>query len=204
MKLVSAGNQERQDFLYVADGVIADGGTPQLVLARSMSRSSLILQNLSAHDLYFDIGSARATATISNGQVTSCAVTNAGFNFTHPPVIRFLGGGLPTGNTSYLGLNQPNGPAPSHPALAHCVLTGDAVSSIVIDDPGAGYVIAPYVFIFNSDLDPYGAPIPGTTSGFLLTSGSAPVAWNGTTCPSESVAVYGASTNDPYLARWMD
>ena len=210
MKLVPTGNQQRQDFLYAFDGAVTTGGDPQLILARSMARSYLLLQNTSNGPLWFEIGFGRATATLSTGGVSSVTVNNAGFGFTKPPIVKFLGGGLPAsfgqppgGSTSYLGLNQPNGPSPSHPAQGHAVLTGGAISSIVVDDPGSGYVIAPYVQLIGSDLDPYGCAVPSATSGILVPSGGS-LEWNGTCCPTDPVAVFGATTAQSFLARMMD
>jgi hypothetical protein len=203
MKHVGISNQSRRDRLYSADGTIATGGTPQLVLAQSQARSFLFLQNISSNALLFEIGSALAHATISSGVVTAITVDNAGFNFTKPPVIELVGGGS-AGNSSYLGLNQPNGESPSHPAKAHCVLTGDAVSSIVVDDGGAGYVVAPFCLIYDSDLDPYGAALPSATSGILLLAQGDALVFNATCCPTDPVAVYGSTTGQPYVCRWMD
>lgn len=210
MKLVNAGNAQIQHFLYSSDGTITAGGTPQLVLARSLSRSYLLIQNLSNGPMWLEMGSARATCTISSGGVNAVSVANAGFNFTKPPVVLFMGGGPaggssgPLSNKSYIGLAQPGAPAPSRPAKGHAVLTGSAVSSIVIDDPGAGYVLAPYVFIYNSDLDPAGCAAPSATSGILLSGQGDKVEWNGTCCPTDPVAIFGADTAAAYLARWMD
>lgn len=217
MKLPNAENQQKRHPLYVADGTMTAGGTAQLVLAQSSARSLLILGNNSAEPMVFEIGSARATATITNGVVTSCSVTNAGFNFTRPPVIEFMGGGQ-AGNSSYLGLNQPNGPSPNsmngflgRPANGVAVMTGSAgnlsLSSISIGDGGAGYAISPYVFIYNSDLDPYGVALPalGANSvGLVISSGMPPLAWNGTCCPNDSISVISATTGSRYLCRWMD
>lgn len=212
MQLVGAGSQIKYHPQFTADGSVAAGGTPQLVLPQVPSRSFLMLQNTSAGSLYFEFGSARATATLSSGGVGSIAVTNAGFNFTKTPVVRFSGGGY-AGNTAYLGLSQPGGEGPSSSivagkvARAHCVMTGSAgnlsVSSIVVDDPGAGYAVAPYVFIVNSDLDPYGCAAPSLTSGMLLTAQSPPFVLNGTSCFTDSVAVFGATTGQTFLCRWM-
>jgi hypothetical protein len=212
MQLVGSGNQAKRHPLFTADGTIVAGGTPQLILPETPSRSFLKLQNLSVGPLWFEFGSARATAALTSGAISSITVTNAGFNFTKPPVVRFSGGGY-SGNTSFLGLNQPGGDGPNSSivsgrvAKAHCVMTGTApnlsVSSIVIDDPGAGYAIAPYVFIMNSDLDPYGCAAPSATSGMLLTSNGPPYVLNGTSCFTDSVAVYGATTGQAFLARWM-
>src|SRR5208283_2160962 len=130
--LVGAYMQQKRFPLYCADGTITTGGTPQLVLPQVPSRSFLKLQNLSNGPLWFEFGSARATATISGGVVTGFTITNAGFNFTNPPVVRLLGGGK-AGNGSYLGLGQPGGEAPNstlgagRPAGAYAVLTTGAV-----------------------------------------------------------------------------
>jgi hypothetical protein len=212
MQLVGSGNQAKRHPLFTADGAIVAGGTPQLILPVTPSRSFLMLQNVSAGPLWFDFGSARAAATITSGAITSIAVTNAGFNFSKPPVVRFAGGGY-SGNTAFLGLNQPGGDGPNSSivagrvACAHCVMTGSApnlsISSIVIDDPGAGYAIAPYVFIMNSDLDPYGCAVPSATSGMLLSAASAPYLLNGTSCFTDAIAVFGATTGQAFLCRWM-
>lgn len=211
MKLVGSGGQQLQHFLYDASGTIATGGTPQLLLAKSMSRTSLWLQNLSAGPLYVDFGSARGTAVLTNGKVTSVTITNAGFNFTKPPLIRFLGGGNDLGggnaiNRSYLGLNQPNGASPSLPAKARAVLTSNAVSSVIVDDGGANYAIAPYVQFINSDLDPYGVAVPSTTlnGGVLLAAQGPPLILNGTFCPTDAISIIGATTGQVFTAKWTD
>jgi hypothetical protein len=87
--------------------------------------------------------------------------------------------------------------------VAHAVLTTGAVSSIVVDDGGTGYVVAPYVFIVNSDLDPNGCAIPAIgTAGVQLNSGGS-LFFNGTTCPTDSISVIGTS-GDTLLAKWTD
>lgn len=209
--LVGAKGQTGQFSLFCMDGAIASGGTAQLVLPVVPSRSLLQVENTSSGNLFFEIGSARASATLSNGVVASCSITNAGFNFTLPPVIRFLGGGL-AGNGSFLGLGQPGGAAPTSTlgygrvAQAHCVMTGSApnlsVSSIVIDDPGAGYVTAPYVFIFNSELDPYGCAVPSDGVGLAIQSGGS-FNFDATSCPTDSISVWGDTDGQTFICRWM-
>jgi hypothetical protein len=204
----NVGNQSKFHPIYDASGVITTGGAAQLVLPQVPSRSHLILQNISGFDMYFEFGSARATATITNGAVSSVTVTNAGFNFSKPPVIIFYGGGA-AANGSYLGLDQPGGEAPNstlgygRPAKAHCVLTTGAVSSIVIDDPGAGYVIAPFVFIHNSDLDPYGCALPSATNGVFIGLAGGSLVYNGSSCPTDSISVFCATTAAPFTCKWM-
>jgi hypothetical protein len=224
MKLVGSGGQQVAHYLYDASGATnGSANTAGLILPVRPSCSYLRVQNLGSTAIIVEVGCARANATLTNGQVSSISITNAGFNFTKPPLVRFLGGGnqlgggnvmSPSGsaiNTSYLGLGLPGGSSPSKPARAHAVLTGGAVSSIVIDDPGAGYVIAPYVQLINSDLDPYGAALPSATSGFILeptgsslVTGQTFVEWNGTTCPTEAVSVISTGTSIAYSAKWMD
>ena len=216
MRLPGTGNQARNDYLYCQDVKITSGGTAQIVLPKSISRSFLFLQNLDVGPMTLEFGSARATCTITNGAVTSVTVTNAGFGYSQPPIVRFLGGGpgdtipqVPSGQGSpFIGGSQPNYPAPSNFAQAHCVMTGSApnlsVSSITIDNPGALYLRAPYVFLDNSPLDPYGAAVPSSTVGILLPSGSPAMIFNGTCCPTDAVSVWSPNTNASLVARWMD
>jgi len=219
MKLVGARGQFTQDFLYRADGTILAGGAAQLVLGRSQSRSYLFFQNLSAGTLSVEIGFGGAVATITSGAVTSVAVTNAGMGYSRAPEVKFLGGGAAANNTSYVGLAQPGGPSPSNasalsqaaggrPAIGHCVMTGSApnmsISSIVIDDPGAGYAVAPYVQILGSDLDPNGGALPSATVGFVLLTGAAPLIFQDTVVPTDPVTVWGATLGQAFTCRWSD
>ena len=203
MKLVGAAGQIARHPLYRADGSITAGGAAQLVLPQRQSCTFLMLQNLANEPLYFEFGAASATAALTSGAVSSITVVNGGFGFTVPPLVEFLGGGNPQ-SSAFVGCGQPGYPSPSHPAKAHAVLTGGAVSSIVIDDPGIGYAVAPYVHIYNNPLDPIGCSKPSATSGFSLASGSAPYILNGTMCTTDPIAVYGATTGSAFLCRWSD
>lgn len=199
MNLFNSAYQTVRSPLYSADITLT--GSAQVVLPQHQSRSFLMIQNLSAHAMQLEFGSARASATITNGAVTAINVTNAGFNFTRPPVVTLIGGGS-AGNPNYVGLSAPGGASPSQPAQAHAVLTSNAVSSIVIDNPGAGYVRAPYVLITNSDLDPYGAAVPSVGSGLVLPiSQASPLIFNGTFCTTDPIAVLGTAA-DVLLVRY--
>jgi hypothetical protein len=171
--------------------------------------------------MYVEIGTGGATCTIATGAVNAITVVNAGFGFSNPPLVRFYGGGNAYGNSSYTGLAQPGGPDPNSvasasntiqplgkPARAHCVMTGSApnqsISSITIDYGGAGYVIAPYVMIRNSDLDPNGAAVPSNGVGILLTAGGGFKEYNGTMCPTEPVAIWGNTTGQAFTCRWSE
>lgn len=181
-------------------------GAAQLVLASSPSRSLLMLQNCSAaNDMRVDVMGPRATCTITNGAVTGFSITNAGFNYTNPPLVRLLGGGPPLGQQGgpYLGLNQPNGPSPSRVAKVRAVLAAGAVASFIIDDPGSGYLIAPYVHIFNDvALDPYGAALVSGSTGLVIAAKSRLV-FDNTACPTGPVSVIGTAA-DVLACRWMD
>lgn len=209
MKLVATASQQDRHFMYDGSGSITTGGTAQLVLARSMSRSFLYFKNTSNGPLWIETDGPRATATLTNGVVTSVTITNAGFNMTKPPLVRFLGGGpAPAGynqgpNTSYLGLNQPNGPAPSDVATGIATLSGGAVSAVTINHGGSGYVIAPYVQLITSDLDPYGCAVPSAGVGILLASGEG-LQWDNSAVPTEAIAVFGSTTGQTFVCRFMD
>lgn|SRR5215472_107264 len=218
MKLLGSAVQSVQHYLYDASGSITTGGTAQLILGRSQSRSYLYIGNTSAGPLTIEFGAGRATATVSSGKVTAITVTNAGFGFTRPPIVECLGGGYPPlgtfvpgggggYNSSYTGLSQPNAESPRHPCVAHAVMTGSApnqtIASITVDDGGAAYALAPYVFLRNSDLDPNGCSIPSATVGIVIPSGGQKE-WNGTMCPTEPIGIFGATTAQAFVCKWSE
>lgn len=200
-RVVGFTEQQNLTPVYRADGVIASGGTPQLILPRAAPRSSILIQNTSASDtITLEFGCARATATVSGGKVTAITVTNAGFGFTYPPIVRFLGGGNLL-NGRDLGLGYPNQLSPTNYATAHCVLTSGAISSIVIDNAGSGYDCAPYVQLLNDPNDNNGAAVPSATSGFKLAPGASLYqAYNVVT--TDAISVYGASTGDSWFCQY--
>lgn len=212
MRLPNVGDQFDRTPGYRADGALASGSAPQLILPASLSRSSFLIQNTSSAIMWIEMGSARAHATLTNGVVTGVTIDNAGFNFTNPPVVRFEGGGN-AGNSSYLGIGQPGAPSPNsslnagRPATGHAVMTGSAgnlsVASITIDDGGAGYVCPPYVFIFNSDLDPNGCadPSAGSGSGFQLYPGQSLYEAHSVVA-TDQIAVFCATISSTYFCRY--
>lgn len=220
MRLVGSRGQRVRDALYDASGTITAGSTAQLVLPETLSRSFLLLQNLSPGPLYVEMGAARVTCSISSGAVTSGGfiITNAGFGYTYPPAIEFLGGGN-SGNTVVKGVGQPTFPAPGDPwygtafyhdlssqkpAKASAILTGGAVTSIVLESGGSGYNAAPFMFLRNSMRDPNGCAIPSATSGILLPAQGQALIWNGTTCPTDPIAIVGGTTGQAFTCKWMD
>ena len=187
MKLVGAGSQQVYHPLFDASGTITSGSAPQLLLPRHLSRSMFMFTNNSSISMYMEFDGARATAAITSGAVSSTAITNAGFGYTKPPLVRFMGGGAPQGfvgspgsvsaidgvstqvgpNTGFLGstIPYPDWPSPPNVAQGYAVLTSNAVSSIVVTNPGSGYLYAPFVWLINNDLDPNGVAIAsGNTS----------------------------------------
>ena len=215
MRWQGTAGQQRRDLVYDASGTIANGTTPQLLLPEAKSRSFLTIQNISDTAMYLEFGSARATATLTSGVVTSCNVTNAGFGFTFAPDILFIGGGpygqdgqYGTNISQFVGVGQVGYPAPANAAKAHCVMTGSApnlsVASITVDNGGAGYVAAPYVFIHNKLADPNGCAIPSTTSGVYLAPFGGSMTFNGTVCPTDPCALYCATTGKAFICKYME
>lgn len=212
MKLVGSGTQLTHHPYYRADGTITSGSSPQLVLGQSLARSTLFFQNISSATMFLEIGVGSATAVITNGAVTSITGVNNGFGFTYPPVVRLLGGGPPqvmsgnlkaVYNNRYTGLAQPNAPAPTNVATAFATISAGVITGYTITNPGSGYLVAPYVHLVNSDLDPNGAAAPTATVGIELTAGQS-VAYNGTFCPTDPVAVFCASAGSAFICRWSD
>ena len=200
----SKGQLGTRDLTFRADSTIASVTLPQLVLPEAIQRSYFLFQNASNSPMFLEFGSARAHATLTSGVVTSVTVDNAGFGFTRPPLIEFLGGGLPSDNTSFIASGQPDYPSPSNFARAHCVLTTGAVSSIVVDNGGSGYKVAPYVRVTNDPLDLIGCADPSVNSGtgFLLPSGD----WiddSHISVPTDQVAVFCATLTAPFFCRYF-
>ena len=205
MQLPNSGNQSGYHPYYVADGTITTGGTSQLLLPRPVSMSFLHIQNISSGSLYVEFGDARGTATVSGGALASIAVTNGGFGYTIPPQVFLFGGGNPN-STSLITVGQPNYPSPAHPAAAHAVLGGGIVTSFVVDDPGSNYIVAPMVFLVGHPLDPKGVANPyfsSVNSGFILAAGGGNYYINGTSCPTQALSIWGATTGQAFTCRWM-
>lgn len=214
MKITNTGDQHVRHQTFHADGLIASATLPQLVLPEHSSRSLFFFQNTSSAIMWIGIGSARATCTISNGVVNAVTVTNAGFGFTRVPSVRFLGGGtlvqegvIPA-NSSYVGAGGPGFPSPNTRATGQAVLTGGAVSSVSINNPGSGYVKPPYVWIFNEGLDPNGCFDPSVAqnavagSGFQLYPGQS-IYESHTAVTTDSISVFCATINSTFSCRWM-
>lgn len=188
--------QTQLDDLLDFSGTISSGGTAQLVLPQQPRRLSLFISNLSAADtITLGIGPPAPVATLSGGGVSTISVSgNAGIGFTTIPTV-VIAGGLVTGDYQS---------APSHPATAHVTgLTGSGgISAITVDDPGAGYVVAPLIYLVNPL--PYlggGAILPSATVGIAL-----PPGWNFSTSgmmlvPTSAVAIYGATTSDAFCVK---
>lgn len=195
------------DPLYVADRTITLGGTRQLVLPRMKARSYLLLQNQSNAQMWFEIGGARATVSLSGGSLGTFTITNGGFGYTQAPKVRLFGGGPPDKNAgANLGAGQPTWDAPSNVGEGIATIDGSGiVTSIAVSNPGGGYLQAPYVFMENTDFDAMGVANPffgSATSGILLNSGAPPLIFSGI-CPTGAVAVYCPDTAAAFACRYM-
>lgn len=221
MQLIGARDQQVRDHIYTADGTIASGNGAQLLLPERKSCSFLLIVNNSSGSLWLEFGGARATVTISNGALNVFTVTNSGFNYSLPPTVLLLGGGS-GGNNLCPGATLPTWPAPGDPGFAAprqgsttaragsatATLSGGSVSAINVNDPGAGYVTPPYVFLENNILDPNGVATPsasGSVGVELAAAGTAgnSIMFNGTACPTDAIAIIGASMGQQFACRWM-
>ena len=208
MKLLGSGGQQRRDSLFDASGTITTGGTAQLLLPQSKARSYLLIVNNSSGLLMVQIGILPAVATISGGKVaSSITVNDVGFGFNLPPIVEFLGGGNSNDPPSY-GATAPDWPAPAAPAsgiaiMAASAINGLKISSITLNNPGSGYLAAPYVQVRADRTDPTGVGLPSATAGIPLLSQGSNYYSNGTTCPTDAVAIWGATTGQAFTCKWM-
>lgn len=92
-------------------------------------------------------GGSSWIAVVGGAVNTSVTVSNGGTNYTYPPIVTF---------------DAPNlGAGTGVQATGHAVLTGSAVSSIVVDDQGAGYTSTPSIYLNNDPRE----GLNGTTIG---------------------------------------
>ena len=206
--LVGYRNQTMDDHMFDASGTITSGGTAQLVLPVAITRSSLIIQNISDTAMYVSIGAPTATASLTSGGVSSITAVNNGLLYSRAPQIFFLGGALANRASAptYTPVGLPDYPAPANPASAHCVMTGSAgsmtISSIVVDNPGSGYAYPPYVLLVNDPLDPYGISVPSATSGILLAASGGSYTVNGSVCTTDQIGIFCVSSSKAYTCKY--
>ncbi len=206
----SKGQFGTRDLTFRADGSTnSDNTKPKLILPEGIQRSYVSFQNISVQPMYLEFGSARATASLTGTGVSSCSITNGGFGFTRPPLVSFLGGGYAQGqgsapNTAFIPYGDPYFPSPDHPAQGRCVLTAGVVTSIVIDDPGIGYIAAPYVRITNDPLDLVGCADPSLNSGTGLLLYPAQSLYDAhISVPTDQMAVFCATASQAYFCRYF-
>lgn len=205
--LIGIRGQYFSDNFYDVSGTITTGTTPQLILPVSLARSSFVIENISAVNMYVVFGAPPATCTLTSGAVSAVTAGNAGFGYSIAPTVHFYGGcnANRSAYPTYLLPTDPSYPAPSAPASAHCVMAGTApnmtISSIVIDNGGSGYAYPPFVFLKNSRLDPFGCTIPSTTNGILLQTGGAYTS-NSSVCVTDQIGVYCATTASAFMCKF--
>jgi len=224
MYLPNSGGQSGQHRSYRADGTIGNT-SPKLILPEGTSRAFLSVQNIGTNPIYLEHGCARATATITNGAVTSIAVLNGGFGFTRPPIVQFKGGGSGSGNllapltaSNWDGRGQidrwpqPSGtvisgtntPTYNQAAQGVAVLTSGVVTSITILSGGSGYTNPPEIVLTNDPNDPFGCADPSKNSGsgaYLFGSGGT-YFLNGTFCHTDAIALYCPAGSATYMVEY--
>ncbi len=206
MILPGARGQQQLDNYYDASGTIGDDSTAQLLIPQRKSCSTLVVQNISAGIIMIQIGIRPGVASLTSGAVSSVSVPDAGFGFLMSPTVEFLGGGNANDPASFGG-TEPGWPPPFRPAQGRAIMQSSAlggleIASITVDDPGSGYLVAPYVAITASRTDPTGVGIASATAGFLLSP-----TWSyyleGTACVTTAISVWGANNGQAYTAKWM-
>src|SRR5574340_1409904 len=158
MQIIGTRGQAVPSPSYDFSGSITTGGTAQLLLPQQTQRAYLLIENISDTNMFIEVGPPTATCTISSGAVNAVSIVNAGFNYTIAPIVTFVGGGAYPGYSGVSGgltypnpsgfattnVSNTNPPTLNRQAEGHCVMTGSAgnlsISSISIDDAGAGYV----------------------------------------------------------------
>lgn len=202
----SAGQSAAQHDFYDFSGTIATGGTAQLLLPQRKSCTHLIIANLSNGTMFLQFGLRRSTAAISSGAVSTITLVDAGFGFQVAPAIELLGGGV-AGDPATKGATMPGWPAPFRPAQATPIMQASAISgleiaSITVNDGGAGYLVAPYVFVRADRTDPTGVGLPTSGAGVPILPGEKLI-WNGTACPTSAISILGPDTSAAYTVKWM-
>lgn len=205
---------------FRADGVLAGTNTPQLILPVAPSRAMFLVMNIGAHAMFLEHGPARFTATIAAGVVTAVTVTNGGFNYTLAPALQPRGGGgnfvanATWSGFGLLGSDSPTGLLPqgttslpryARPAKMHAVLTSGVVTSVVIDDGGAGYINPPEIVVKNNDRDPFGCASPfygSVNSGINLGITNGGYYINGTACWTDAISISGTA-GDAFTVEYM-
>jgi len=202
VKLWQSGGQQQQHSYYDKSGTITTGGTAQLLLPQSKSRSHLAIANNSTGVLMVQIGIAGATAVLTGKVVTSVTVGDAGFGFLVPPQVLFLGGGNSNDPASQ-GAAMPDWPAPTNAATGNATIANGTISAITLSNGGAGYLVAPYVAIIADRTDPTGVGTASATIGLPVGANGGSIFWNGTVCPTDAISIWGATTGQAFSCKWM-
>lgn len=200
-----------RDWAYDQSGTITTGGTAQLVIPERKTTTMLLLQNVSSTaTMFFTVGTALLSCTISGGSVNAVTVVNAGFGFTNTPTITPMGGGNPLSVSGLIPPGLPGWDTPANPGTFTAVMTSAAplpglkISSVTIGaGGGSGYLAAPYLFVTNAATDPSGVATPtanGAGTYALLPYGSLCI--NDFTNPTDPIAVYCPTTGAPWTLKW--
>ncbi len=176
-------------------------GAAQLLLpAWKGGRSFFFFHNPSDTDMYLAFGGATATSALTSGVVSSVSVVNGGFNYTYPPLVRFLGGGAQTEGVPQCISGGFGAATTTDAAQAYATLSGGAVNAVTVTYGGSGYGAAPYVFLENDPRDPFGAYAPAAANGvFVAKAGVGTVKFDANFMPTGPVAIYCASASKQFI-----
>ena len=201
MYLPGARGQQQRDFYYDYSGSLTSASLTQLILPQSKSRSHLLIASTSTHAIQVQIGIPPGVATLTSGVVTGITYPDAGFGFLAPPDVLLLGGGN-SNDPASSGGTMPDWPPPSNVATAVAKIANGTISTITITNGGSGYTAAPFVFISAQRTDPTGVGSSSATLGIPIAANSS-LMWNGTTCPTDAISIWGGTQGQTYTVKWM-
>lgn len=190
-------------------GTVTTGGTAQIIMPQDYGRYYMYIQNTSSTDLRIGIGAPTGTATVSSGVITGITANNAGLRYSYAPKVMLIGGG-------YSNMPNPGSPgspwtegtggglgfqSPTRVGAAVAVMTGSApnqtIASVTVQDGGAGYIAAPFVYFQPDPRDPYGCFAPSATAGTILAPYGSRT-WESTAVCACAVSVYGGTNGQSF------
>jgi hypothetical protein len=131
-------------------------------------------------------GGAGATPVVSGGQVVMILMTNGGQGYTSPPNVTIYGAGTAATASAVLAGSTNTLLNIVRPPVAHAVIAGDGtLSSIVLDEGGAGYTSLPTVTISGnkggqaeaSGIETHAVPFLRNPSAIAVQTAMAAVPW---------------------------
>lgn len=186
------------DDVFSMSTSIITGGTAQPILPQQPRRLWLAISNASAADtIWLGVGPARAAPTMAGGTVASIAVIFGSIGYSVAPQVRIKGGIFNGDYETAPGSTgpQPGQTYPGRPAQATAAISGGVITGITVTDPGAGYLVAPMVYLEN----PWpqlggGSTVPAANNGLPITAGQTYTFTGSLFVPGSAMAAVGATT----------